>query len=53
MTEGRKHQDEDTPYPDDVVEYFEADGDGDGDGKRFVESGELSDVDDQTIAPPG
>ena len=34
---------------DDVVEYFGADGE--DEGEKFHETGELSDVDDQTIAP--
>ena len=36
---------------DDVVEYFGADGE--DEGKKFHETGEASDIDDQTIAPPG
>ena len=52
MTESRK-DDEKTndAIKDDVVEYFGADGE--HEGKRWVDTGELSDVDDQTIAPPG
>lgn len=49
MAEPRK--DEETEHANNPVEYFEADGE--RGGKRWVESGELSDVDDQTIAPPG
>lgn len=45
-----KKQPDDKPK-DDVVEYFGADGE--DEGKKFHETGELSDIDDQTIAPPG
>ena len=41
----------DDAIKDDVVEYFGADGR--DEGKKFVDTGELSDIDDQTIAPPG
>lgn len=43
--------DDDNPHAEDLIEYFEADGE--AKGQRWVESGELSDTDDQTIAPPG
>lgn len=48
MTDPRK---DDDPIKDNVLEYFGADGK--DEGKKFHESGELSDIDDQTIAPPG
>ena len=40
----------DDAVKDDVLEYFGVDGE---DGPKFVDTGELSDIDDQTIAPPG
>ena len=52
MTEPRNDDAKtDDATTDDVVEYFGADGE--HEGKRWVDTGKLSDIDDQTIAPPG
>lgn len=52
MTDDPKDRTTDTSPKDDVVEYFGADGR--DEGQEFHESGEIgTELDDQTIAPPG